>query len=242
MECDAMKKHFSILFAAGLLFGSVQISEAATIVVNAADFAAYTTGAVVGDFSSVPLPSCSGTACFGGANPLTGSSLQGVSFSTPNLNGNVNVNSAGFNGSNDLSVPYAVNSVFDGSLPDTIVITLPAATTAFGLNFNTLFTSTTETFTLSNGFSTSVSPTPNINSGGPNLQFIGFISDDPFTTIILSVPNDQSLVVADFTTADANVPAVPESSTWAMIIMGFAGVGFIARRRRQGGIAFRAAS
>jgi hypothetical protein len=28
-------------------------------------------------------------------------------------------------------------------------------------------------------------------------------------------------------------PAVPETSTWAMMILGFAGVGFMAYRRRR---------
>jgi hypothetical protein len=36
-------------------------------------------------------------------------------------------------------------------------------------------------------------------------------------------------------------PAVPEPSTWAMVILGFVGVGFIAYRRKQNGSAFRLA-
>ena len=217
--------------ALGLIFlvCSTQISGAGTVVVNSSQFAADTTGGVTGNFADVPLPNCSGSACFGGANPLSGySSLKGVSFSTPNLNGNVNVNSGGFYGGNDLLVPYAVNSVYDGPLADVIVITLPSATTAFALNFNTLFTSANETFTLSNGFSTSVANTANINSG-PNSEFIGFISTVPFNTITLEVPNGQSLVIEDFTTA---ISAVPEPSTWAMMLLGFCGLGFLARQRK----------
>jgi hypothetical protein len=34
-------------------------------------------------------------------------------------------------------------------------------------------------------------------------------------------------------TIDIGVPPVPEPSTWAMMILGFAGVGFIAYRRRS---------
>jgi hypothetical protein len=37
----------------------------------------------------------------------------------------------------------------------------------------------------------------------------------------------------------STVGAVPESSTWAMMILGFAGVGFIAYRRRSNGATFR---
>jgi PEP-CTERM motif len=36
----------------------------------------------------------------------------------------------------------------------------------------------------------------------------------------------------------ATVGAVPEPSTWAMMILGFAGVGFLAYRRRSKGAAF----
>jgi hypothetical protein len=39
----------------------------------------------------------------------------------------------------------------------------------------------------------------------------------------------------------AIAPAVPEPSTWAMMILGFAGVGFMAYRRRSQGTAFRLA-
>jgi hypothetical protein len=35
--------------------------------------------------------------------------------------------------------------------------------------------------------------------------------------------------------------AVPETSTWAMMILGFCGVGFMAYRRKQNGLAFRVA-
>ena len=38
---------------------------------------------------------------------------------------------------------------------------------------------------------------------------------------------------------DATVAAVPEPSTWAMLILGFAGIGFMAYRRRNQGSAFR---
>jgi len=40
----------------------------------------------------------------------------------------------------------------------------------------------------------------------------------------------------------ANISAVPEPSTWAMMILGFAGVGFLAyRRRNQTAVALRRA-
>ncbi len=38
---------------------------------------------------------------------------------------------------------------------------------------------------------------------------------------------------ADFQLVNVAVPAVPEPSTWAMMLLGFAGIGFIAYRRRN---------
>jgi PEP-CTERM motif len=37
------------------------------------------------------------------------------------------------------------------------------------------------------------------------------------------------------------ITAVPEPSSWAMMILGFAGIGFMAYRRKQNGLAFRVA-
>jgi len=47
-------------------------------------------------------------------------------------------------------------------------------------------------------------------------------------------------ILADFTFATA-APPVPEPSTWAMMILGFTGVGFMAYRRKRGGNALTAA-
>jgi len=40
---------------------------------------------------------------------------------------------------------------------------------------------------------------------------------------------------------DAQVAAVPEASTWAMMVFGFLGVGFVAYRRKQNGPKLRLA-
>ncbi len=196
---------------------------------SSAVFDASTTGVVAGNFSDVPTPYSGGPGfgTFGSYNPLSGyTSLQGVSFSTPNSGGNVNVNSAYFYSSSDLSAPYAVNSQYTGSAPDILTITLPSAETAFYLDFTTLFTSTTATFDLSNGFSTTVTSTV----AYPNApEFLGFISSDPFTTITLTVPSQQSWVVADFGYGSA----IPEPSAWVLMLVGFGGLGFAACRRQS---------
>ena len=228
MNCSSI----GAVIGTALLAISGQPALAGTVTMNdEASFNAATSGAVRGDFTDVPLPNCDGSACFGGANPLSGyASLQGVSFSTPNENGNVNVDSAFFYGSGDLPVPYAVNSVFTGTAPDILTITLPNAATAFALDFSTLFTSTTANFVLSNGFSKTVTGTAAFGT----TQFIGFVSDTAFSTITLSVPNDQSWVVADFTTAAWNgVSPVPEAGTFALMFLGLVGVAAAIQRERR---------
>ena len=58
-----------------------------------------------------------------------------------------------------------------------------------------------------------------------SIEWIGY-----FGTSNFSLP----FQVATFTTAPSNIPAsVPEPSTWAMMILGFAGIGFMAYRRSR---------
>jgi len=58
--------------------------------------------------------------------------------------------------------------------------------------------------------------------------------------ISVDSPNDFRFA-RQFDFGNAIAPAVPEASTWAMMILGFAGVGFMAYRRRNQGAAFRIA-
>src|ERR1700694_1350588 len=59
-------------------------------------------------------------------------------------------------------------------------------------------------------------------------EFIGFTSSAPVTSVSI-VSNATVIDLIDFTVA--NVAAVPEFSTWAMMLLGFAGVGFMTYRR-----------
>jgi hypothetical protein len=58
-----------------------------------------------------------------------------------------------------------------------------------------------------------------------------FASVDP----TLSVPDGYSIFFSE------GISAVPEPSTWAMMILGFAGIGWMAYRRKQNGPALRVA-
>ena len=225
--------------AVGLMALAASSAEAGTT--STTDFTTWAASVfqlVAGDFDGIPTPYGNGDQMYGAYNPLSGySSLEGVSFSTPNLDGNVNVNAPGFYdfyGYDDWAFEYAVNSTYAGDAPDMVTITLPDARTAFGLNFTTLFSSTTATFTLSNGYSTSFDNTATIGltDGSRNFDFIGFISTTPFTTITMSVPSQQSWVITSFDCANA----VPEPATWALLAVGFAAlVGYAGLRRRGRG-------
>ena len=61
----------------------------------------------------------------------------------------------------------------------------------------------------------------------------------PFTSATFSDGANDSNAF-EFLVGQANtVTSVPEPSTWAMLILGFAGVGFMAYRRKNQGASFR---
>jgi hypothetical protein len=65
---------------------------------------------------------------------------------------------------------------------------------------------------------------------------LGFVAPDGATALLLGINDDTysdnsgQLVVS---VTSPSIGAVPEPSTWAMMILGFAGVGFMAYRRRN---------
>jgi PEP-CTERM motif len=62
--------------------------------------------------------------------------------------------------------------------------------------------------------------------------FFGAVSDRPFTSLTISTPALgalDNLMLGDA----ATVTAVPEPSTWAMMIFGFLGLGFLTYRKKS---------
>ena len=70
---------------------------------------------------------------------------------------------------------------------------------------------------------------------GSTPYFTGSLSDPTFVPGTYSGANGESLTITDITAA------VPEASTWAMMILGFLGLGFMAYRRKQNAPTFRVA-
>jgi hypothetical protein len=93
-----------------------------------------------------------------------------------------------------------------------------------------------------------VGPTPNQNNGFDN--FNPYIDGTGTFTLNAAGVTSQSIISNvsflfgteknTFSVAADPITAVPEASTWAMMILGFAGVGFMAYRRRSN-LSFRVA-
>lgn len=83
-----------------------------------------------------------------------------------------------------------------------------------------------------------------LNAAAHNQSDSRFVIGGSLTTISGPFANEQlfaifgpqsALAPAAFLNLETSVAAVPEPSTWAMMILGFAGVGFMAYRRKQNG-------
>lgn len=71
-----------------------------------------------------------------------------------------------------------------------------------------------------------------LSSPGYSLESFTVTATSNSTVLSFIAQNDSSAWLLDDVTATAAVAAVPEPSTWAMLLLGFAGVGLMAYRRR----------
>ena len=212
-------KSIVAIFAAIIILASVQPSNAATVVTDLATFNADTTGQSTVNFNGIL--GCSGPGCFQGFNPLV---YGGISFSSSAPF--VNVTSASYYTPTIFPSDFITNSFPPGGTINSLTITLPTSVTAFGLNFGS-YNGSAVSFLLSNGFSTTIGTSSNFGT----LQFAGFLANQAFDTITLSLPSiDEAWFVSSVTTATATTPlpaALPLFAT------GLGLVGFVARRRKQ---------
>jgi hypothetical protein len=121
-----------------------------------------------------------------------------------------------------LNFSYSTNL---GVVPNTVV---NGANNAFGSGLVNFYVS----FDNGPGANTNTTGDTTINSSTPGGGFSGIIAFDD-----TGGGNDadyDDLVVRFVVNSGGSIQAVPEASTWAMMILGFMGVGFLAYRRREG--------
>jgi len=208
----------SLAAAAVLASAFVAATGAQAGLVTYTDFAAWS--AVVPNTASVtiPDPGSAGYAYFGSGSASV--TYVGVQFSTDST-----LSDGQF---------YNVGTIFSGAPPvlssqqqsfgvANILITLPNPTNAFSLNFGYgTFNGGAVTFLLSNGDTFTQGST---GSGYAVPDFIAATDGTSFTSILVTTP-DAVLNLNNL------VYAVPEPSTWAMMLLGFVGLGFMAYRRK----------
>jgi PEP-CTERM motif-containing protein len=158
-----------------------------------------------------------------GTYTLTGSNLEtGISGIN---NTNLGTNLAGFN--------VVGASKWLGPSGNVLTFNLTHSTNSFGIFMTGLqqFFGTTLQFTFNDGSPETLSLPVDINGG---TQYFGFTDTSAFSSLTISHPCNNN--GCDYWGVDGvsfNVSAVPEPSTWAMMILGFAGVGFMAYRRKS---------
>jgi hypothetical protein len=170
---------------------------------------------------------CFGVACapVSGTVGLPGTTLTYTSggFNQNDSNGFVGIGSG--NGTDNLGtftlLPTAGTQNFNDPFTLLVSFTSPFATS--GTYFATVFGSVTDSN--AGGIQVDFDNTAHTFGGGPN-AFTLTVND-------VSVSNDG---IATPVTGYIRT-AVPEPATWAMMLMGFAGIGFAMRRRRQPALA-----
>jgi hypothetical protein len=177
--------------AACAVGANVRNSYADTIVVDSLGaFDAATVNQTQVNFNKIPV-AC--LACFTGFTSPPTIVEGGISFTASSPY--INVNGPLIYGTGTYNI--LTNSSPPGGVNDTLTITLPSSVTAFGLDFGTDGVDQAS-FSLSNGFSDTVA-----SSYYNAAEFVGFISNQPFDVITLSVPSPNGWGVLYVETASA---------------------------------------
>ena len=120
----------------------------------------------------------------------------------------------------------------------TFRLTLGRNTTAFGAYFSGFANGRrTELVRLLDGNGSIIASfdVNNPNAGGNDLQFYGFTSDTPFAAISITHTSNSinDVIGMDDLLIGVIGTAVPEASTWVMLLVGFGMIGATARYRRR---------
>lgn len=184
---------------------------ATTSVANATSFVGTTGG-------------CFGSGCtpVSGTTTLAGTSLSYTSggFNQSDSNGFVGIGSG--NGSDNLGtftlLPITGTQNFNN--PFTLLVSFTSPLSTAGTYFGTVLGSVTDS-----------------NSGGIQVDFDNtphsFGSGAGAFTLTVNDTSVSNNGIATPVTGFIRTAAVPEPATWGMMLLGFAGIGFAMRRRRQ---------
>lgn len=116
---------------------------------------------------------------------------------------------------------------------DTASFTFGTAITAFAIDINTFAATDGAYDVLLNTGDTALSIFETFPGRGTG-QFIGFVSTSPFTTVTLRANSGfpYTLDTLIYGAASEVLGGIPEPANWAMLIIGFAGIGSAMRHRR----------
>lgn len=176
--------------------------------------------AVTIDFNGIAAP---GSFADFGHGPLT---LSGATFTG---DGNIFVIDPGYYFSAYPNGGF-LNIDFAGTT-NTLSVSLPGGMRFVSFDLGGLFGggSITADVSINGGSATTISSSKSI-TGTASLDHFAFSSLVDITTLTLVLPDAPQYNAIDNFSFTA---AVPEPSTWAMMLLGFAGVGFVAYRRRN---------
>jgi hypothetical protein len=71
------------------------------------------------------------------------------------------------------------------------------------------------------------------NSSSSAISFTGSLQDPPYTLSLFDINHNAFIFSGNTNGTSGVLTAVPEPSTWAMLLLGFAGLGFMAYRRKS---------
>ena len=175
------------------------------------DFASFSAAAPI--YETIAIPDVGVDEFFGSGDASVTYHSVTFSQSASLSDGNLFNVSPGFSGERAV-----VSSQEQTTGVANILITLPSPVNEFAFDYGT-FDGSAVTFTLSDGATISLNST---GSGYATPDFFGVIDTTGITSVQVTSP--------DFVLNVNGVTTVPEPSTWATMLLGFAGLGFAGYR------------
>jgi hypothetical protein len=118
-----------------------------------------------------------------------------------------------------------------------LTMTASGTASAFTALLLNVIVPTTETLTFTSPTPITSGATQQVTANGENFILISAINGETFNSLSFTSSGNLSHVQQVRVDIAGAVSTVPEPSTWAMMVIGFFGVGFLAyRRQKHGGL------